>query len=103
MAESREVVGDLAQDVNRESASAHNDDEEAAVDQEVTRVKKERHDVEDKLLFEPLLLVAKLKERDLVLEVRLDCFEKESAELKTTKTRLLTRKMVRHTSKPIIK
>ena len=56
-----QVVGDLAEDVDGQSAAAHDDEEEAQVDDEVTRVKYERDDVEDELFFEPLLVVAQLE------------------------------------------
>lgn len=61
LAQSAQVVGYLAQNVDRQSASAHDNEKEAHVDEEVTRVKQQRHDVEDKLLLEPLLVVAQLE------------------------------------------
>ena len=72
MAKSTQIVGDLAQNIDGQGASADNNEEETRVDQEVARVKNERNNVEDKLLLEPLLSVAKLTQGHLVLEVRFD-------------------------------
>lgn len=76
VAKSAKVVCDFTQDVNWQSTTTYNREEKTRVDQKVARVKQEGHHIEGKLFLKPLLVAAQLKERDLVLEIRFDCFQK---------------------------
>ena len=105
MAQSAQIVSNLAHDVDWQGASAHNKQEKSRIDQEVTRVKKKGDDVEDEFLLQPLLLVAKLKQGHLILEVGLDSLQEESSELQSN-TRLSNTSRSTNfslTSKPIIR
>ena len=81
--QSAQIVSNFAHNIDRQGATAHNQEEKSRVDQEVTRVKKEGDNVEDEFLLQPLLLVAKLKQGHLILEVGLDSLQEESSELRS--------------------
>lgn len=78
MAQSRKIIRDLTQNVNRKGAATYDNVKKSAVDQKVTRVKEEGDDVKDKFLLEPLFIVGKLKQRNLILKIRFDCPEEEA-------------------------